>query len=275
MDNSAKGYVPSITILGRTDLSHYFKRIYFKTKKFLSPLMCLVIWEAIVRMGVINPFFCPAPTSIVKELYGLIFANELWINLYDSIFRAVFGYLLAAFFGIGVGLAVVWSKIMEDLIDPLIELVRPVSTFAVIPIFFIWFGIGDVSKVLIIAKACFFPIVLNTIAGIKGVDPKLIQAARSLGAQGFALWTKVLIPSALPMISTGMRVATSMSVTTLVGVEMLSADSGIGFMVIDAQRVFATEKMFAGILILSLLGFFFDRLARLIQHHILAWHKGV
>ncbi len=275
MDNSAKGFVQPISIINKPDLLCYFKPLYLKTKKFLSPIMCLLIWELIVRMGIINPFFCPAPTSIIKELYGLVFASELWINLYDSIFRAVCGYFLAALSGIGVGLIVVWSKFMEDLIDPLIELVRPVSTFAVIPIFFIWFGIGDVSKVLIIAKACFFPIVLNTIAGIKGVDSKLIQAARSLGAEGFALWTKVLIPSALPMISTGMRVATSMSVTTLVGVEMLSADSGIGFMVIDAQRVFATEKMFAGILILSALGFSFDRLARLIQHRVLAWHKGV
>jgi ABC-type nitrate/sulfonate/bicarbonate transport system permease component len=229
----------------------------------------------IVRLGFINPFFCPAPTSIVKELYALLLTGELWMHLGDSVYRAVCGYFLASLLGIGVGLLVAWSRFVEDLIDPLIELIRPVSTFAVIPIFFIWFGIGDVSKVLIITKACFFPIVLNTIAGIKGVDPKLIQAARSLGAEGVALWTRVLIPSALPMILTGTRVATSMSVTTLVGVEMLSADSGIGFMVIDAQRVFATEKMFAGILILSALGFSFDRVARLIQNRVLAWHKGV
>jgi len=237
--------------------------------------MCLVAWELIVRIGFINPFFCPAPTAIIKELYTLVFTGELWMHLYDSVFRAVCGYFFAALFGVSVGLAVAGSRFMENLLDPLIELIRPVSTFAVIPIFFIWFGIGDVSKVLIITKACFFPIVLNTIAGIKGVDPKLIQAARSLGAEGFTLWSRVLVPSALPMILTGMRVATSMSVTTLVGVEMLSADSGIGFMVIDAQRVFATEKMFAGILVLSALGFSFDRAARLIQHRILAWHKGV
>lgn len=274
MNHSATGLSQPATLVNRPNLFYSFKPVYLKTKKFLSPIMCLLIWESVVRMGVINPFFCPAPTSIVKELYALVSTGELWAHLQDSVFRAVCGYLLAALLGISVGLLVAWSRFMEDLVDPLIELIRPVSTFAVIPIFFIWFGIGDVSKVLIITKACFFPIVLNTIAGIKGVDPKLIQAARSLGAEGFTLWTKVLIPSALPMISTGMRVATSMSVTTLVGVEMLSADSGIGFMVIDAQRVFATEKMFAGILILSALGFSFDRVARLIQHRILAWHKG-
>ncbi|MCP4116510.1 MAG: ABC transporter permease [Desulfobacteraceae bacterium] len=275
MDGSVKGLSRPAVPVNKTDLLCSLRPLLNKTKKVLSPLICLMIWELIVRLEFINPFFCPAPTSIVRELYSLVCTGELWMHLYDSVTRALCGYSLAALAGVGVGLLVAWSRFMEDLIDPLIELVRPVSTFAVIPIFFIWFGIGDVSKVLIIAKACFFPIVLNTIAGIKGVDPKLIQAARSLGAEGVALWTRVLIPSALPMISTGMRVATSMSVTTLVGVEMLSADSGIGFMVIDAQRVFATEKMFAGILILSALGFFFDRVARLVQHRVLVWHKGV
>jgi len=275
MDGSVKSLSQPTVLVERADLFSPLTALLVKCRKLGSPLMCLVAWEVIVRLGLINPFFCPAPTSIVRELYTLAFTGELWMHLYDSVSRAVYGYFLASLLGVGVGLAVAGSRVMEALLDPLIELIRPVSTFAVIPIFFIWFGIGDVSKVLIITKACFFPIVLNTIAGIRGVDPKLIQAARSLGAEGFTLWSRVLIPSALPVILTGMRVATSMSVTTLVGVEMLSADSGIGFMVIDAQRVFATEKMFAGILVLSALGFSFDRIARIIQHRVLAWHKGM
>ncbi len=270
------GLVKISTIpMGRMKLQHSVGSMVKKTKKIISPLICLGIWELISTLELINPFFCPAPTAIIGELYTLAVSGGLWVHLYTSIARAICGYSLGAVLGVSIGLLVAWSRVMEDIIDPLIELVRPVSTFAVIPIFFIWFGIGDVSKVLIIAKACFFPIVLNTIAGIKGVDTQLIQAARSLGAKGLTLWTRVLIPSALPMISTGMRVATSMSVTTLVGVEMLSADSGIGFMVIDAQRVFATEKMFAGILVLSAMGFFFDRMARQVQRRVLAWHRGV
>jgi ABC-type nitrate/sulfonate/bicarbonate transport system permease component len=137
---------------------------------------------------------------------------------------------------------------------------------------FVWFGIGDGSKVAIIFKACFFPIVINTIAGIKGVDAGLIRAARSLGARGLQLWTKVLIPSALPMIVTGMRISTAMSMLAIVGVEMLASDTGIGFLVIDAQRVFATDRMFAGIVVISLMGFSLDRLARRVQKHILSWH---
>jgi ABC-type nitrate/sulfonate/bicarbonate transport system permease component len=275
MDGSVKTLSRLEIMFNGFDVVALLSYLYSKIKKWISPLCCLLVWEFIVWLEIINPLFCPAPSSILKELYVLISSGELWPHFCDSVSRAACGYFFASILGVSVGLLVVWSKFMENMIDPLIELIRPVSTFAVIPIFFIWFGIGEASKVLIITKACFFPIVLNTIAGIKGVDPKLVQAARSLGAEGIALWTKVLIPSALPMILTGMRVATSMAVTTLVGVEMLSADSGTGFMVIDAQRVFATEKMFAGILILSALGFSFDRVARVVQNHVLAWHKGM
>ncbi|MHC1727293.1 MAG: ABC transporter permease [Syntrophobacteraceae bacterium] len=127
---------------------------------------------------------------------------------------------------------------MEDFFDPLIELLRPLSTFALVPVFFLWFGIGDFSKIMIIFKSCFFPIVLNTIAGIKGVDNKLVKAAQSLGANGWQLWWRVLIPAALPMIITGLRISTAMSMMALVGVEMISSESGLGFLVIDAQRIF-------------------------------------
>ena len=125
---------------------------------------------------------------------------------------------------------------------------------------------------MIIFKSCFFPIALNTIAGIKGVDTKLIDAARSLGATGSQLWLRVLIPAALPMIITGLRISTALSMMALVGVEMLSSDSGIGFLVIDAQRTFDTERVFAGILVLSLIGFSLDRVARCIQKRVLCWH---
>ncbi len=173
--------------------------------------------------------------------------------------------------GLAIGTLVAAFKLAETICDPLIELIRPISTLALVPVMFIWLGVGNTSKIIIISKACFFPIALNTIAGIKGVDLKLIQAARSLGASGIDLWTKVLLPAALPMILTGMRISTAMAMVSIVGVEMLASDSGIGFLVIDAQRVFATDKMFAGVLVISLLGFSLDRLARLIQTRLLKW----
>jgi len=232
----------------------------------------LVIWEIVARCNWIDPFFLPAPSSVFIELRKMVISGEVFPHIGISLARAVSGYLLAAIVGLGLGVLIAWSTLVEHIFDPLIELVRPISTFALVPIMFVWFGIGDGSKVAIIFKACFFPIVINTIAGIKGVDAGLIRAARSLGASGFQLWTKVLIPSALPMIVTGMRISTAMSMLAIVGVEMLASDTGIGFLVIDAQRVFATDRMFAGIVVISVMGFGLDRLARGIQRRMLCWH---
>lgn len=242
------------------------------SKKIVSPIVVLILWELVSHSNLIEPYFLPPVTKIVKTLYSLIMTGEVFPHVGISLMRGICGYMLAAIIGISLGLLIAWSKLFENIFDPLIELIRPISTFALIPIFFVWFGIGNGSKVAIIFKACFFPIVINTIAGIKGVDAKLIKAAQSLGARGSQVWTKVLIPSALPMIVTGLRISTAITMLAIVGVEMLAADSGIGFLIIDAQRVFATDRMFAGIIIISLLGFSLDRIARAIQQRILSWH---
>ena len=243
-----------------------------KYRKLISPLLLLMIWELITRQGWIPAWFLPVPTEVFQTLIDMVISGELLHHAAISLGRAISGYAMAAVVGVGLGVLIAWSRVVEDFFDPLIELIRPLSTFALIPIFFLWFGIGNTSKIMIIFKSCFFPIVLNTIAGIKGVDKKLIMAARSLGADGGQMWTRVLLPSAMPMIITGMRISTAIAMMALVGVEMLSSDSGLGFLVIDAQRTFDTERVFAGIVVLALLGFSLDRLARKIQDRILSWH---
>lgn len=245
----------------------------FNYKKLVSPVLIVLTCEVIGRSLLIDPFFFPPPSTMLKALAGMIMSGEIFPHIWVSVLRAISGYCIAVVLGVTIGILVAWSQLFENIFDPLIELARPISTFALVPVMFIWFGIGNGSKVAIIVKACFFPIVLNTISGIKGVDVRLIQAARALGANGLQMWTKVLIPSALPMIITGMRISTAMSMLAIVGVEMLAADSGIGFLVIDAQRTFATDRMFAGIIVISLMGFTLDRMARFVQNRILNWHR--
>ena len=251
-----------------------FKR-YLHTKnwrKVISPIVLLIVWELITRTGLVPRWFLPIPSDVVETLIEITKSGDLFFHFAASMKRALLGYSLAAVIGVTMGLLIAWSPLLEDIFDPLIELIRPLSTFALIPIFFLWFGIGDTSKIMIIFKSCFFPITLNTIAGIKGVDTKLINAARSLGASGTQLWVRVLIPAALPTIMTGLRISTALSMMSLVGVEMLSSDSGLGFMIIDAQRTFDTNLVFAGILVLSIIGFSLDRIARMVQNRFLGWH---
>lgn len=241
-------------------------------RKLVSPVLFILAWWVVSVAGWMPEWFLPSPVKVFGALYEMMASGELFHHTAVSMYRAMIGYVLAAFIGIGLGLLIAWSLYMEDFFDPIIELLRPLSTFALVPVFFLWFGIGDLSKVMIIFKSCFFPIVLNTIAGIKGVDKKLVKAAQSLGADGRQLWLRVLIPAALPMIITGLRISTAMSMMALVGVEMISSESGLGFLVIDAQRIFETDRMFAGIIMLSIIGFSLDRLARMAQNRLVSWH---
>jgi ABC-type nitrate/sulfonate/bicarbonate transport system permease component len=241
-------------------------------KRAISPLVVLLVWEGVAHTGWIDQYFLPPLTTVVGTLYTMIRTGEIFPHIAISIYRGFSGYLYAAIAGIFIGLCIASSRLMEHISDPLIELLRPISTFALVPLMFLWFGVGESSKIILIAKACFFPIVLNTIAGIKGVDAKLVQAARSLGAEGFRLWTNVLIPSAMPMIVTGLRISTAIALLSIVGMEMIAADSGIGFLIVDAQRVFATDRMFAGIIVIAVLGFYVDRMARYLQHRFMGWH---
>jgi ABC-type nitrate/sulfonate/bicarbonate transport system permease component len=243
-------------------------------KRWLSPIILVLIWELIGQLKLVDTFFLPKPTSIVKAMYEMALSGELLKHMEISIYRALTGYVLAAVLGIGFGIAICWSRIIDNILDPLFELIRPISTLGLIPLMIIWFGIGNGSKIAIIFKACFFPILLNTIAGIRGVNSKLIQAGRSLGASELQLWKKVILPAAMPVIFTGMRISTAISMMAVVGVELFSSDSGLGFIIIDSQRAFATDKMFVGILSLSVVGFLMDYFARILGMRYLSWHMG-
>jgi ABC-type nitrate/sulfonate/bicarbonate transport system permease component len=233
-----------------------------------------LLWELIGRLRLVDTFFLPPPTRILKAMYEMALSGELFRHMEVSIYRALVGYVLAAVMGIGFGIAICWSRALENILDPLFELMRPISTLGLIPLMIIWFGIGNGSKIAIIFKACFFPILLNTVAGIRGVNPKLIQAGRSLGASEIQLWKKVILPAAMPVIFTGMRISTAISMMAVVGVELFSADSGLGFIIMDSQRAFATDKMFVGILTLSVIGFLMDYFARVLGRRFLSWHMG-
>jgi ABC-type nitrate/sulfonate/bicarbonate transport system permease component len=243
-----------------------------QVRRWLSPFVILLIWEIMSRSRLVDPFFLPAPSAIAVAGFHAIIGGELIRHAGISLFRALSGYVLSIIAGIGIGIAVGWSKTVEYVLDPVIELTRPISTLALIPLMILWLGVGNASKIAIVIKACLFPILLNTIAGVKGVEKRLLQAARSLGAGNLQLLLKVVIPASLPMIFTGVRISAAMCMLAIVGVEMLASNSGLGFYVVDMQRVFATDRMFVGIITLTLLGFALDRIMRYVQRRVLAWH---
>ncbi len=238
-------------------------------KRIISPVVVLLVWEAIVRLGFIDPFFVPAPSKVFAVLGQLIWNFEIISHLGDSLRRIVAGFLIAVVVSVTLGILMGRITAIEVAVDPLIELIRPVSPLAIFPLAILWFGIGDASKVFLIALACSFPIILNTYAGVRAIDPNYIRAARSMGATNLEVLLRVVLPGCLPHVFTGIRIAWGIALIVIIAAEMIGGSSGIGYMVLDAQQTFRVDRVFAGIIAIGVLGFATDLAFRWVQRVLL------
>jgi ABC-type nitrate/sulfonate/bicarbonate transport system permease component len=226
--------------------------------RLASPLILLLTWELASRLGFADPLILPPPSKALGDLWLLASTGELWRALYASLYRVVCGFALAAVAGIALGALMARVRIADDFLDPLVELLRPISPLAVFPLAMLWFGIGDLSKIFVIALAASFPVILNTYAGVRGIDANYFRASQSLGASRREIFTGVVLPGSLPQIFTGIRLAWGISLIVVIAAEMVAASVGIGYMLIEAQQTFRTERVFAGIIVIGLVGFLTD-----------------
>jgi NitT/TauT family transport system permease protein len=185
----------------------------------------------------------------------------------------VCGFALAVAVGFTVGALMGRVRWIDDLIDPLVELLRPISPLAIFPLAILWFGLGDASKIFIIALSASFPIILNTYAGVRGIDTNIFRAAQSLGATPFEVFRGVVLPGSLPHIFTGVRLAWGISLIVIIASKMIGATVGIGYMVLEAQQTFRTERVFAGIIVIGLVGFLTDLGFRYLRRRLLPWYR--
>ncbi|WP_324667997.1 ABC transporter permease [Geochorda subterranea] len=221
---------------------------------FASVAAVLVAWEAVTRAGWLPPLFLPPLSDVLTELGRLVASGELARSLALSLQRIALGWLLGSVAGFAVGLLVGLSPVAEGLLDPLIALTYPIPKIAILPLLILWLGIGEPSKVAVIAIGCFFPVAVNTAAGVRRVDPVLTRAARSLGARPWQVLTKVTIMAALPMVFAGLRLAAGMALLLVVSAEMIAAQAGIGFLVLQGGALMLVSRLMAGLVVLSLLG---------------------
>lgn len=240
--------------------------------RLASPIVVLLLWEAAGRVGLTNPHLLPAPSRVFVDIYELIVSRELFGAFTASMVRVVSGFLIAVVVGVILGILMARFKLAEDFIDPLVELVRPISPLAILPLAILWFGIGDASKIFLIALSCSFPVLLNTYAGVKSIDVALIRAARSLGANQSEVIRRIILPGSLPTILTGVRISWGIALIVIIASEMVGAVNGLGFMVLDAQQTFKVERVFSGIFVIGAVGFITDRLLRWFRKAITPWH---
>ena len=215
----------------------------------------------------------PPPQEVLEAAWELGRSGELWVHLRDSLKREFVAFLWASI-SIPIGIAMGWWKAVENQVDPIVEVLRPVPPLAWIPLSILWFGVGDTQNQFIIFLGCFFPILLNTIDGVKGVEPNLVRAARCLGAsEGRILW-RVVLRAALPQIITGIRVGLGVGWMALVAAELVGANSGLGFLINDARTVLRTDYVIVGMATIGIVGLAIDQVIRAVVARLMPWSKA-
>jgi ABC-type nitrate/sulfonate/bicarbonate transport system permease component len=215
----------------------------------------------------------PPPQAILAAAWELIRSGDLWHHLRDSLAREFVAFLWSLI-AVPLGIAMAWWSAVDEQVDPVIEILRPVPPLAWIPLSILWFGIGDAQNEFIIFLGCFFPILVNTVAGVKGIERTLVRAARCLGAGEAQLLWRVVLRAALPSIITGIRVGLGVGWMALVAAELVGASSGLGFLINDARTVLRTDYVIVGMATIGLVGLLIDRVIRVAVRRLLPWSQA-
>ncbi|MGA0597604.1 aliphatic sulfonate ABC transporter permease SsuC [Enterovirga sp. CN4-39] len=241
---------------------------------WLLPVALILVWEAASRLGGIPPNVLPAPSDVVAAAVKLGRSGELAQNIWVSTLRAVSGFLVGGGIGLALGLANGLSSLSEKLTDTTLQMIRNVPHLAMIPLVILWFGIDEEAKLFLVALGVFFPIYINTLHGIRGVDPQLVEMGRVYGMSPSRLFWKVILPGALPSIFVGLRYALGIMWLTLIVAETISASSGIGYMAMQAREFLLVDVVVLSIVIYALLGKLADTIARVLERLSLQWHPA-
>ena len=239
----------------------------------IVPAALLLTWQVLGDIGYIPALLFPTPLSIGEALIGLATSGDLWNHLSVSLGRIAYGFGLGGGLGLILGILTGLSKRSEKLLDPTLQMLRLIPSLAIVPLFILWFGIGEESKVLIIAKGAFFPLYINTFMGIRSVDNKLFEVSRVLGFSRMKQTLRLVLPGAMPGIILGARLSVGLSWLGLVVAELIASTSGIGYMMSDARQFADTPVVFVGILIFAAGGLLTDGLVRLAERRLLRWRE--
>jgi sulfonate transport system permease protein len=246
----------------------------YQALSWLAPCALLGLWEALARAGIIQANVLPAPSSVFRTARDLIASGELQTHLRASLSRAVLGFACGASIGFLLGVAVGFSRLADALLDRNLQMIRAVPFLAIVPLVIVWFGVGETSKVILIGLGSLFPMYLNTVLGVRQVDPKLIEMGRMFGLDRSQLIRYTILPGALPSILNGMRLGLTISWLALVGAESFGATAGIGFLATNAREFLQTDVMVLVIVLYAFIGLGADVLARRLERRLVAWHPS-
>lgn len=266
-----------------------FKRTLHGT---IVPIVLLIVWEGLTRSGFINPQILPAPSQVLLRWIAYLkplepyepanmsylawfFSGELPHDALASIIRVVGGFGIGAGLALPLGLLMGGSARFYQLMNPLVQLLRPIPPIAYIPLAILWFGLGNPPAFFLISLGAFFPVLMNTISGVRTVDEIYIRAARNLGASGATLFLRIILPAATPHILTGLRVGIGVAFIVVIVAEMIAVNNGLGFRILEAREFMWSDKIIAGMITIGLLGLAIDTGMDRINRYLLRWHRGM
>ncbi|GJE55829.1 ABC transporter permease subunit [Methylobacterium thuringiense] len=241
---------------------------------WLVPAAIILGWQVAGSTGLVSTRFMPAPLDVLRAGWQAAQTGELWVNLWVSFLRALAGFVVGGGIGLAFGLANGLSKLSEQLTDTTLQMVRNVPHLSLIPLVILWFGIDEGAKLFLVALGVFFPIYANTLHGIRSVDPQLIEMGRVYGMNRRELFWRVVLPGALPSIFVGLRYGLGIMWLTLIVAETISANSGLGYMAMQAREFMLVDVVVLAILIYAALGKVADSLTRLFERTCLAWNPA-
>jgi len=246
----------------------------YRVISWVVPLLLLATWELLAQSGVIAPNVLPAPSSVGATAWRLTETGELPTHLWESLKRAAIGLALGRSIGLVLGVLTGFSRLAEAKVDRNIQIIRAIPFLAILPLVMVWFGVGESGRYFLVALGTLFPIYLNTVLGIRQVDPKLLEMGRVIGLPRLRLVRTVILPGALPSVLLGVRLALTNAWLALVIAETVGAPAGIGFMATNAREFLQTDVIVLVIVLYALIGLSTDLIARALERRLLAWHPN-
>jgi ABC-type nitrate/sulfonate/bicarbonate transport system permease component len=238
-----------------------------------SPIALLLVWEAVVRLGWLDVRFVPPPSAVIVRFFDLVQSGELWKDVSITLFRVAAGYMLGVVPGIAIGLLMAMFKPLRYVLDPLVAAIFPIPKIALMPLLLLAFGIGEMSKIVLVAIATFFPVLISTYAGAANIENIYLDAAKNFGAGAGMMFREVIFFGALPQIFAGLRLALGTSFLVIVAAEFVSADTGIGQLIWSSWQVLQVDRMFVGIALIGVLGVLSTSILQEIELRLLPWRQ--
>jgi len=259
----------------------------------VAPVLALGLWQWVAMMGWVDPLVLPAPLDVWRKWVAYLLpltpyaeytgggwlrwalSGELPMDIHASMVRVAVGFAIGAGLALPLGLAMGASPLVYAWMNPLVQILRPIPPIAYIPLAILWFGLGNPPAVFLIALGAFFPVLMNTIAGVRHVDGIYLRAARNLGAGGVTLFLRVILPAAVPYILSGVRIGIGTAFIVVIVSEMIAVNNGLGFRILEAREYFWSDKIIAGMITIGLLGLAIDIGMNRLNNHLLRWHRGL